>query len=278
MSNKTLWYWKKNGKVTGPFAEGLIQQYIILKRVHPNDLMSQDKENWRKAASISALIPDVIKHKNDENYDERLKAARRWADDREDRRGEKTAEHFIPRKTITHIGISTLEWTSTGLFLIILIAIVVALFYFTPKKTVEQINCQSQPVEKVIFDGCELSGKNFSNQVIQYASFKNTRMNSINLTQSVLSHSQMQYSELSNSNLTGSKLDHVNLTAATLSGAILNGTDFSYANLNYANLKGAKVKNINLTGASLSKTIWFNGKICAQGSVGRCLLSKQRNK
>ena len=274
MSNKTLWYWKKNGKVTGPFAEGMIQQYIILKRVHPNDLMSQDKENWSKVASIPALIPDVIKHKSDENFDERLKAAKRWADDRGKVRGDESSEGFIPRKKITHIGISTMGWTSIAIFIVFIMAIVFAFFYFTPENQSKQINCYNQPAKKIVFNGCELSGKNFSKQMIQYASFKNAHMNNINLSQSILSYSQMQYSDLSHSNLTASKLDHVNLTAAILTGAILHRTDFSYANLNYANLKGAKVKNINLTGASLSKTIWFNGKTCAQGSVGRCLSNK----
>jgi len=273
MSNKTLWYWKQKGKVTGPFTEGLIQQYIILKRVHPDDLMSQDKEHWAKAASIPALIPDVIKNKDDENYDERLKAARRWADDRGHARGSDD-DNYDHRKKVTHIGISTLGWTSIGIFFIVTIMVVFAFFYFTPKNKSQKINCQAQPTEKVAFDACELSGKNFSNQIIQYASFKNARMSNINLAQSVLSYSQMQYSDLSNSDLTGSKLDYVNLTAATLAGAKLHGTDFSHANLNYANLKGAKVKDINLTGASLSKATWFNGKICAQGSIGRCLSSK----
>jgi len=274
MSNKTLWYWKKNGKVTGPFAEGLIQQYIILKRVHPNDLMSKDKNTWSKAASIPALIPDVLKHKNEENYDERLKAARRWADDRGHARGSETAESHNQRKQITHIGINTFGWMSIVFFILFIVAIVYAFFYFTPEKKAAEINCQAQPTERVIFDGCELSGKNFSRQIIQYASFKNARMNNINLTQSALSYSQMQYSELQNSNLTGAKLDHANLTASNLTGSVLDGTDFSHANLNYASLKGAKAKNIKLKGASLSKTTWFNGEICAMGSVGRCLLNK----
>ena len=117
MGNTNLWYWKQNGKVTGPFPAGQIQEYIILKRVHPNDLMSQDKENWVKVSSIPALIPDIIKEKNKENYEERLAATKRWIDDRDSNRNasiesllDEKKSNKGKRRTITHIVINTFGW------------------------------------------------------------------------------------------------------------------------------------------------------------------------
>ncbi|MFK5894783.1 MAG: pentapeptide repeat-containing protein [Pseudomonadota bacterium] len=272
MSKNTYWYWKKNGKVTGPFAKGLIQQYILLGRIHANDLMSQNKESWRKVSTITDLIPDEVKYKGNTNYTERLKAAKRWADDRGDSREIKT--DYKKRKNITHIGIHTLGLKALILFMIFLILGVGAAFYFTPQKTSGQINCQAKPVARIRLDGCALSGKSFANLDMQYASLKNVQMLNTNLSSTILSHSQMQYSQLDNSNLTDTKLDYADLTAASFSGVILHNTDLSYANLSYANLKGAKAKDIKLTGTVLSKTIWFNGKVCASSSIGRCLISK----
>jgi uncharacterized protein YjbI with pentapeptide repeats len=273
MSNNAYWYLKKNNRITGPFAKGLIQQYIILGRIHANDLASQNKESWRKVSSISDLIPDNIKHKDEKNYTERLKAAKRWADDRGDTR-EEIKEGFNQRKHVTHIAIHTLGLKTLTFFILLLTLGLGAAFYFTPEKQAGLINCQLNPAPRIILDGCDLSGKNFTDLDMQYASLKNTQMVKTNLSQTVLSHSQMQYSQLDKSKLSGTKLDYADLTAVSLTDSILHNTDLSYANLSYANLKGAKAKNIQLKGTILSKTVWFNGKICASTSIGRCLISK----
>ncbi len=274
MSHKSLWYWKKNGKVTGPFAEGLIQQYIILKRVHPNDELSRDKKIWRKASTIYELIPDVIRNKNDENYDERLKAAKRWADDRSDSRENLVDESFNQREKMTHLGIYTPGWKTIIVLIFILLSILYASFYFTPDSSLEQVDCHAELIAKVNLQGCKLSAKDFSERKATYANLQNAVMKNVDFSKTILSHSLMQYGDLSDSNLSATKLDYSDLTGAILNRAILNGTDLSYANLSYANLQYAKAKNITLKGANLSKTIWFNGQICEPGSIGRCLIKK----
>ena len=276
MSNNAYWYLKKNNKITGPFAKGLIQQYIILGRIHANDLVSQNKESWRKVSSIADLIPDQIKYKNEKNYTERLKAAKRWADDRGDARGE-IKESFNQRKNVTHIAIHTLGLKTLTFFILLLTLGLGAAFYFTPENQAELVNCQLKPVPSIILDGCDLSGKNFANLDMQYTSLKNTQMIKTNLNQAILSHSQMQYSQLDKSNLSGAKLNNADLTAVSLTESVLHNTDLSYANLSYANLKGAKAKDVKLKGTILSKTVWFNGKICASTSIGRCLISKNED-
>ena len=101
-----LWYLKAKGRIKGPFASGLISKNILLGRIHPDDLLSQDKEIWRKASSIREVMPDVIKHRHEANYKERLKAARRWDDELDviretDVDGKQKV--YIPRKKNTHL-------------------------------------------------------------------------------------------------------------------------------------------------------------------------------
>jgi len=274
MSNNSLWYWKKNGKVKGPFAEGLIQKYIILRRIHPNDLMSRDKHNWQKASCIYELIPDVLRNKDADNYDERIKAAKRWADDRDSVRQNLVDDDFNQRTEVTHLGIHTLGWKMT-LFIIILFVIVLgATFYFTPSKLSSTGDCSVEIKTKVNLENCDLSERIFLGLNVSHANLKNSKLRNTNLTSASFSYAHMQYSDMGNSNLTKTKFDHANLTGVTLTHSILIETDFSSANLSYANFKGAKAKNILLKGANLSKAIWFSGQECAQGSIGRCLISQ----
>ncbi len=60
------------------------------------------------------------------------------------------------------------------------------------------------------------------------------------------------------------------LAGADLRQANLTGVNFSGANLSYANLGGAELTGVLLQGARLDGTIWTDGKVCAQGSLGHC--------
>ena len=265
-----LWYWKQGGKVTGPFPSGLLQKYIILGRVRPDDLMSQDKQIWQRAATIRDLIPDVVRHKSDPNYEERLESARRWADDRGDDRD----SNGDKRKRNTHLGIKVLGWK--GILLVIILAGIGiwAAFRFTPEKLFMEIDCASKPAVAVVYDGCDLRGKNFSGKNLSQASFRNANLVGADFSNANLTQSLMQYSDLSRANLSQAKFKKANLTATKLAGATLFRTNFSDANLSFADLTRAKAKRIRLKRTKLAKTIWFNGQVCAEQSIDKCLIAK----
>lgn len=63
----------------------------------------------------------------------------------------------------------------------------------------------------------------------------------------------------------GAELEEVNFQGANLSNA-----DFKGADLEEANLKGANITGANFKGAELEFTIWVDGRVCAEGSVGGC--------
>ncbi len=269
-----LWYVKENGRIKGPYATGLISQNILLGRIHPNDLLSQDKEIWRKASSISDVMPEVIKNRHEPNYKERLRAARRWADERGEARevnsdGQEYA--YSPRKKVTRLGIKT-----TGLFgIIFLIAVITgfiyAMFIFTPDAPVSQIDCASAGQDGSIFDNCHLQRRDFSRRSLKASSFKNTLLQHSRFRQSNLQHSQFDYANLSNSDLTRADFSGASMKAADLRGAVLNDAVFTEADMSYADLTGAKAAKIKLTGTKLGNTIWFDGHVCAKESVGSCL-------
>ena len=269
-----LWYVKKNGRIKGPFATGLISQNILLGRIHPSDLLSQDKEIWRKASTVREVMPDVVKYRNDPNYKERLKAARRWADERSEvREANPDGQEYAhsPRKKATRLGIKT-----TGLFgIIVLISVITGFIYtmfvFTPDAPIAQINCASTGRDGSVFDRCHLQGRDFSRRSLTASSFKNALLQNSRFRQSNLQHSHFDYANLSNADLTQADFSGASMKAVDLRGAVLNAAVFTDADMSYADLTGAKAAKIKLTGAKLANTIWFDGHICAKESVGSCL-------
>ncbi len=272
-----LWYLKANGRVKGPFATGLISKNILLGRIHSNDLLSQDKEVWRKASSINEVMPEVIKHRNEANYKERLKAARRWADEREQMRevdAEGNEKIYVPRKKSTHLQIKTTGILGILSLIIVFLGLITALFIYTPDDPLAKIDCSALAADGIVFDGCHLQRKNFSKQSLKGSSFKNTLLQSANFKASKLQESQMDYANLSHANLSGANFTGASLRAVDLRGTVLKETIFTNADLSYADLTGAKASKIKLTGTRLSNTIWFNGRVCHMESIGRCLKPK----
>ena len=76
-------YVRRKTKVKGPFPQGQISQSILLGRVRLDDEVSEDKENWTEIRKRPELIPDVLKgDRSDQYVQERIEAAKRWADER----------------------------------------------------------------------------------------------------------------------------------------------------------------------------------------------------
>lgn len=264
-----LWYWKKGGKVTGPFPSGLLQKYIILGRVKPDDLMSRDKQFWQRAATIRELIPDVVRHKNDPNYEERLEAARRWADDRSDDR-----DGGHKKKRNTRLGIKVLGWKGMTLVILLLSGAIWSAFHFTPEKSFMEVDCSAIPKAGSVFDGCDLQNWDFSGKDLTGVSFRNSNLTGANFSNAILNNAALQYSDLSQANLTKTKMKKANLTAAKLAGATINGTNFRGADLSFADLTKARARKVRFKSTKLAKTVWFNGQVCAEQSVDKCLIAK----
>lgn len=53
--------------------------------------------------------------------------------------------------------------------------------------------------------------------------------------------------------------------------ARLEGARFDQADLSYADLRGTYLGGLDLEGVRLSRTVWTDGRVCAEGSVGECL-------
>lgn len=81
--------------------------------------------------------------------------------------------------------------------------------------------------------------------------------------------------ELEGANFKGIDLRGVNFKKADLEkadfrNADLSGASFEKADLEEANLKGAKIDGTIFKEAELEYATWFNGRTCAEDSIGGC--------
>ena len=89
MSHRQLWYVRRGDKVSGPFPTQVVANNTLLGRFLPGDEVSLDQLEWKPLVSVAELLPPELLELHNETdperrqwLEERLKAARRWADQR----------------------------------------------------------------------------------------------------------------------------------------------------------------------------------------------------
>lgn len=102
MSNKQLWYTRRDKEIRGPFPPGLITRYILLGRILGSDELSTDQISWQQVVNLQDLIPSEMKLDLTipENM-EKLRVARMREDEREtnDRRDKQAATYVNHKRS-----------------------------------------------------------------------------------------------------------------------------------------------------------------------------------
>ena len=81
------WYTRREGMIRGPFSAENISRHILLGRIHLDDELSQDRENWVAAAQVTSLLPAELSSQSSWEDYERLVTAHMKVDERKgDRR------------------------------------------------------------------------------------------------------------------------------------------------------------------------------------------------
>jgi predicted RNA-binding Zn ribbon-like protein len=114
--------------------------------------------------------------------------------------------------------------------------------------------------------GADLAGADLSGATMQNTSFKSASLRKANLSAAF-----MGGADFTDAVLADASLDGTNLPGATLMRADLRGADLTGAYLVGADLQDAKLDGAKLDDAVLVRARWTNGRICATGSVGRCI-------
>jgi hypothetical protein len=296
---RQLWYTRRGGVVQGPFPAGQVTRYILLGRVLLTDEVSVDQKIWVPLDQMPEIIPELLQSDiSDPALRQRLQAAKRWEDERgRDRRGDEDVtvaanvrdgrdrrksadpaaqrprgarpdllgEHLAERRR--HRLVSALIALGVLLFLGLLVVI------YRPASTISGagLECAQQAAPGVNWSNCTFEGRGFVRADLTGARMNNMRLSRADLSAARLDRADLSYSEMAVARLRGATLRDAVLIGASLRGADLAGADLVGANLSYADLRGADLTDTNLLAATLDNAIWTDGRVCAPGSVGRCL-------
>ncbi|MBI5451322.1 MAG: pentapeptide repeat-containing protein [Gammaproteobacteria bacterium] len=289
-SSGNRWYYAQGGKVYGPYPAGLISRYILLGRIRFSDQISSDQKIWVQVAYATDFIPDVMKGNLEDPFErDRLKAARRWADERRgavstavpdgDERREEMEDGVPPAVHIsTAAADASRDTTASSLrnrFIfgaLLFCAVVAWLVYQSPRSPqIPDIDCNAVAEPMVRWDNCQKRGGQLANISLRKASMENMDLRGADLHHSNLAEASLAFSILDQSHLEGATLTGGNLKGVSLRGAILSEALLQDADLSYADLTGAIIDGADFSNANLGKAKWIDGSLCAPESVGRCL-------
>jgi hypothetical protein len=283
LSDRQLWYVRRERVVSGPFPNRVVANHVLLGRFDPSDEVSMDQLEWQPLMTVRALLPaellelqTEIDPERKQWLEERLKAAHRWADERthHDRRlhenasgprGEERRKTNVSPDVLAlpHLHPELERWPGRWRYLgaIIVISVLVllvtlGLFFYQPVNPFkvgvvpEQPQCQQTAVPRVNWSGCDKQ--------------------EIRLRGADLSGSNLSYANFSRADLSGSRFKRAALLGANFNHANLNDADLDGADLSYSDLRGASLVSASFKGAVLDHAIWQDGRECAVGSRGQC--------
>jgi hypothetical protein len=290
------WYLRNAGEVKGPYPAGLLSRYLLLGRVKDHDEVSSDGKEWVAIKDVPELIPEVMKEDaSDPMVQERLDAARRWADERGvDRRGTRDAPAssqqnrrrgdrrelegsptlaYRERRAGREQELSSADQGRWATLMIAgTIAVMAGIFILLYRPPPPQLgaDCRSPAAPYVNWSNCALDGEqlrgvNLSGAILYSASLTGANLRKSNLTDSDLSYAALSMADLDGADLRGAKLVGVKLRQAKLNNARLENANLSYADLTGADLSGASMRNTRLGNA-----IWVDGGHCLPDSVDVC--------
>ncbi|MDP1896586.1 MAG: pentapeptide repeat-containing protein, partial [Sulfurimicrobium sp.] len=283
LSDRQLWYVRREGAVSGPFPNLVVANHVLLGRFELTDEVSIDQLEWQPLMSVRALLPAELLGLQTENdpekkqwLEERLKAAHRWADERthQDRRqheitsgprGEERRKTSVNSELLAlpHLHPALERWPSRRRYLaafsilsVLALMVVLGLVFHQPVNPVkvgvvpELPQCQHAAAPQVNWNGCDKQ--------------------EIRLRGADLSGSNLAYADFSRADLSGSRFRQALLVGANFNHANLNDADLDGADLSYSDLRGATLVSASFKGAVLDRAIWQDGRECAVGSRGQC--------
>lgn len=279
------WYIRcQQNEIKGPFPKGQIAQEILLGRYKLDCEVSHDKEEWLPLRRVPELIPDVLKgDRSDPQFNEKVAAARRWADERrgaqpvarQERRHGESVEmqtlHRMREELQQGQGNSPVK---LGIQLIVIVLVVFALiqmaFKYAPATRQAKADCSAAAAPGVNWANCDLSGVQLLRAKLTKARLNSAKLQGANLFAADLTAANLSYAELQLANLSFADFSGANLKGAILTNADLSQAKLVNADLSYVNLKQAKIDGAMFNNTQLDNAIWIDGRTCAAGSLGEC--------
>ncbi len=277
-----LWYVRKKEEVSGPFPAPQLQQLFSIGQLDLRDEVSLDGQHWISLLDSGVLDAEHGKatvEPDDDWRREREMARLRWLNDtvevsfqeRPDDIGEvdnRLRHHEEEIRTLLKAETNRRPAFVAGLATVLVVLVIGVGVWFgqSGESTIQTSlvsrvrNCNLAPAEGVVWTGC-----NKDDARLNRATLKNANLEKIHFERADLSGADLSYANLDNANLRGANLHGANLRGASLKQADLSGADLAGADLGFAVLTGAL-----LDGASFRQSLWTDGRVCSEQSVGSC--------
>lgn len=277
---------RRDKTIKGPFPAGQIAQFLLVGRFKISDEVSIDREEWKPIRACPELIPDVLKgDPDDAQVQDRLAAAKRWADERrpsvqgssDEQRvlseSETTLEYRKHRESI-YKRLAKRKDAVAIQSVIVLCLVVTSVFVgfsYMPEQNQRETDCQTSASIEVDWQYCRLAGTIAIKKDMSRANLNSAILTRANFFASTFNDATLDYADLSVSNLSYAVFVNASLKGTNLQQADLTKANFNNANLAYADFTGAKVNGIKLTTSKLDNAIWIDGQTCLPGSIGKCI-------
>jgi hypothetical protein len=309
LKHQPLWYVRREGKLLGPHPRQVVVDGLLLGRLAWDDPASTDGRLWQPLKSYPEIIAALEGPARQIDADpgepsstgwqnERLAAARRWADERSglDRRtGKETGTETAPERRRTDERRQQRELLQVVLWrrlrreldiafdraatprfwwipvaAVVCAGIAVAWWQREPGNisislATRVVDCAAPAGPGVNWAGCDRPGA-----ALAGANLSNARLAGVKLEASDLRRADLTYANLSGARLTGAQLTGARLFGADLTGADLVSAVLDGADLSFADLRNARLDSVRLGEARLGNALWTDGRRCAAASVGRC--------
>jgi hypothetical protein len=313
MKNPSLWYVRREGRLHGPHPRQAVVDSLLLGRFAWDDPASRDGRTWQPLkmhpeilSAIEPLAHERLPVPGEPLplswHNERLAAARRWADERtgidrrtgeasppagttdgnterrmnSDRRQQRELLQVVLWRRLRRNLAGAYEragspsWALVPLGIVVMLAIGIAVSPRGPgpievSLTSRAADCTEPPAPGINWSGCDRTSARLAG-----ASLRSARLAGARLTGADLSRADLSYADLSGSALSGARLAGARLFGASLTGADLSTAGLEGAELGFADLRNARLDGARLQQARLGNAIWTDGRRCAPASVGRC--------
>jgi hypothetical protein len=288
---------RRGSAVQGPYASRQIARYLLLGRIRQTDRVSVDGELWQGLSEVPHLIPDEMKDLESEEGRARFLAAHLRADERggdkaevevempgwrghkERRHGSVVDEFDYVRQLATryvdlrnHSGdLHPVLISGAAVIVLVTAGLLFTVLYDSGRASLTGSQCGVQPRAYVNWAYCVKDKLSLRKADLRGAILRYVSMREADLSSAQLGSADMSYSRFSNANLSQADPRSASMIGAALDNATLVRSDLAGADLSQADLSGADLRGSDLQGAKLDGAVWTNGRVCLDGSVGRCL-------
>ena len=259
------WYVRRGTQVKGPFPARVIAVYRARGKLRDGDEVSPDLQSWRPLGELGRAPRAVTGP---------AAAAAGSASASTVRTNEMPAPAppLAPRSVYVERLLRQRDnrWLQGGAVAVLLAGILAAGLSLDSGDGVEAADCNAAPGPAINWSSCSKDAARLAGLDLQHARLRATRLRDADLKGANLAGVDLAYAELGEATLAYANLRGASLKGATLAAADLSYVDLAGADLSYADLGRARMGGANLDQALLDNAIWVDGRVCGEGSVGRC--------